>query len=64
MQTKVHELRGMIRKVNEEKLRREIERREEHEKKGIDIDRIKVWIGMHMDKMLRCREINEEMLKH
>jgi len=44
MNSKIAELRAMKSRVNEERLRKEIEKREELDKKGIDIDRIKVWI--------------------
>lgn len=64
MQTKVHELRGMQKRVLEDRLRKEMERKEELDNKGIDIDRIKVWIGMHTDKLLRNRELVEGMQKH
>lgn len=37
----------------EERLRKEIERKEEHDKKGIDIDRIKQWITDNTDRMLQ-----------
>ena len=35
------ELRGMQKKVNEDRLRKELEKNEDYDKKGIDIDRIK-----------------------
>ena len=34
------------------------------EKKGIDIDRIKVWITQNTEKMFRARELQESMTKH
>lgn len=40
-QQKMSELRGMQKKVNEDRLRKELEKNEDYDKKGIDIDRIK-----------------------
>ena len=54
----------MQKRVYEERLRREIEKKEELDKKGIDVDRIKVWITQNTDKMLRFRELQEAMKKH
>ena len=64
MNSKVVELRAMQKRVYEERLRREIEKKEELDKKGIDVDRIKVWITQNTDKMLRFRELQEAMKKH
>ncbi len=44
MNSKISELRAMQKRVYEERYRREIEKKEELDKKGIDVDRIKVWI--------------------
>jgi|LauGreDrversion4_2_1035121.scaffolds.fasta_scaffold106559_1 hypothetical protein len=44
MNSKITELRAMQKRVYEERFRREIEKKEEMDKKGIDVDRIKVWI--------------------
>ena len=64
MNSRVSELRAMQKRIYEERLRREIEKKEEHDKKGIDVDRIKVWITQNTEKMLRYRELQEEMAKH
>lgn len=64
MNSKVIELRAMRKKVYEERLRRDIENQEDMDKKGIDVDRIKVWITQNTDKMLRFREIEEAVTKH
>ena len=64
MNSKITELRAMKTRVNEERLRRDIEKKEEMEKKGIDIDRIKVWITQNTEKMFRARELQESMTKH
>ena len=64
MNSKITELRAMKARVNEERLRRDIEKKEEMEKKGIDIDRIKVWITQNTEKMFRARELQESMTKH
>jgi hypothetical protein len=42
----------MQKKVYEERLRKDLEKQEEFDKKGIDIDRIKQWITDNTDRML------------
>jgi len=64
MNSKVIELRAMQKRVYEERLRRDLEKQEDMDKKGIDVDRIKVWITQNTDKMLRFREIEEAVAKH
>ena len=55
------ELRGMQKKVNEDRMKRELEKREDYDKKGIDIDRIKDWINENTDRMLRHQELQETL---
>lgn len=57
------ELRGFQKKIYEERMRREFEKKEEYDKKGIDIDRIKDWINENTDRMLRHNEIKEQLEK-
>ena len=38
-------------------MRREVEKKEEYDKKGIDIERIKDWINENTDRMLRHQEL-------
>jgi hypothetical protein len=54
----------MQKRVYEERIRREIEKKEEYERKDIDVDRIKEWITDNTDRMLRHHELKEAMEKH
>ena len=40
-------------------MRKEQEKKEEYESKGIDIERIKVWITENTNRMLEHRELTE-----
>jgi hypothetical protein len=40
-------------------MKREMEKREDYEKKGIDIDMIKDWINENTDRMLLHNELKE-----
>lgn len=58
------ELRGMQKKIYEERMRKEMEKQEDYEKKGIDIDRIKQWITDNTDRMMQHQELKDAMEKH
>lgn len=60
-QQKMSELRGFQKKVYEDRMRRELEKKEEYDKKGIDIDRIKDWINENTDRMLKHNELKEQL---
>lgn len=45
----------------EDRLRKEQEKKEEYESKGIDIDRIKGWITENTNRMLEHREISDSL---
>lgn len=42
-------------------MKRELEKKEDYDKKGIDIDRIKDWINENTDRMLRHNELKESL---
>ena len=63
-QQKLSELRGMQKKIYEERYRKELEKNEELERKGTDVDRIKQWIQDNTDRMLRHNELKEAMERH
>lgn len=54
----------MQKKAYEERMRKEFEKKEEYDKKGIDIDRIKQWITDNTDRMMVHAELKEGMEKH
>ena len=66
-QKKASEVKGFQKKIYEERDKRERERQAEYESKGIDIDRIKIWINENTRRMLEHRELkdalDEQMMK-
>ena len=55
------ELKGFQKKVMEERMKRDQEKKEEYESKGIDVERIKTWITENTNRMLDHRELTEQM---
>lgn len=45
----------------EERQKREQLKNEENDKKGIDIDRIKNWINENTQKMLRAKDLKDQL---
>eukprot|EP00347_Sterkiella_histriomuscorum_P016618 403352497 len=60
-QKKMSELKGFQKKVMEERMKRDQEKKEEYESKGIDVERIKTWITENTNRMLDHRELTEQM---
>jgi hypothetical protein len=58
VQQKMSELRGLQKKVREEKERRQKEEEKELNTQGIDIDSIKDWINLNTEQLLKQQELN------
>jgi len=62
-QQKISQLRGLQKRAQEEKEKRDIMEQKEQEAKGIDIDLIKAWITSNTDAMLKNQELKEYLEK-